>query len=81
MLLAKISIKMNIIHGLRAILALILILECLASYNIESNCGHCDITPDHTIVACIDAPTDGNKCVFAVQTLPLEVSLEIQVFL
>jgi hypothetical protein len=39
-------------------------------YNIlASNCGDCPTTTNYTNVTCNNVPTDGNTCIFAVQTV------------
>ena len=39
-------------------------------YNIlASNCGSCPTTTNYTTVTCINVPTDGSVCTFAVQTV------------
>ena len=36
---------------------------------LASNCGSCPTTTNHTNVTCIDVPTDGSTCVFAIRTV------------
>ena len=45
--------------------------DCPADhYNIlASNCGSCPTTTNHTTVTCIDVPTNGSVCTFALQTV------------
>ena len=39
-------------------------------YNIlASNCGSCPTTTNHTNVTCVDIPTDGSTCTFAVRVV------------
>lgn len=39
-------------------------------YNIDaSNCGSCPNTTNHTIVTCIDVPTNGDVCTFAISVV------------
>ena len=42
-------------------------------YNIlASNCGSCPTTTNHTIATCINVPSNGSTCAFAVQTVICE---------
>ena len=39
---------------------------------ITSNCGSCPTTTNNTTVTCVDIPTDGSTCVFAVRVVICE---------
>ena len=36
---------------------------------VTSNCGSCPTTTNHTTVTCVDIPTDGSTCAFAVRVV------------